>query len=324
LDAIEQKMSEWYEIKVKARLGPGEKDAKVVDVLGRCIRCTEEGYEYEADKKHRKVIMETLGFQEKTKELSVNGRVEEAHDDEAELQGSEATDFRALAARLNYLAQDSPDIQFPAKEICREMARPTEGSWRRLKVLARFLLGREAVVWKYPWQDDMPELFLYTDSDWAGCRRTRKSTSGGLVLLGEHCIKTWSSTQAPIALSSAEAEYYSMVEGAARAVGIRSMLAELGIGIQGPIQLHSDSSAARSFASRRGVGKMRHLETRYLWLQAEVAGQRVQLRRVAGEANPADLLTKYLSTRDVFRHLREMSVVWIARDRETIAGEGGC
>jgi hypothetical protein len=324
LDAVESKMKEWYEVKVKARLGAEEGDAKEIDVLGRKIRCTEEGYEYEADANHRKKVLDALGFDEKTNQLMVNGRVEDASSEEEELQGPEATSFRAVAARLNYLAQDSPDIQFAAKEVCREMARPNQSSWRKLKVLARFMLGRESVVWKYAWQNSPPELLLYTDSDWAGCRRTRRSTSGGLIMLGGHCIKTWSSTQAPIALSSAEAEYYSMVEGTTRAVGARNMLSELGVCVEGPVVLYSDSSAARSFASRRGVGKMRHLEVRHLWLQAEVSGQRVVLRRVAGEANPADLLTKYLSTKEIMKYLVSMSVVWVGRNLKGVAAEGGC
>jgi hypothetical protein len=53
---------------------------------------------------------------------------------------------------------------------------------------------------------------------------------------------------------------------------------------------------------------MRHLEVRHVWLQAEVSGQRVVLRRVAGEANPVDLMTKYLGVKDVEKHLRCMSL----------------
>jgi hypothetical protein len=324
LDEIETRMKEWYEVKIKARLGPGSNDAKEIEVLGRKIRCTAKGYEYEADSSHRAKILEALGLDEKSKELSVTGRTEELANDEEELQGPEATSFRAMAARLNYLAQDSPDIQYAAKEVCRQMARPTAESWRKLKALARFVLGRRSVVWQFEWQNEVPELRLFTDSDWAGCRRTRRSTSGGLVMIGAHCVKTWSSTQAPVALSSAEAEYYSMVEGGTRAIGLRNMLEELGVLVRGPVVLHSDSSAARSFASRRGVGRMRHLEVRHLWLQAEVSGQRVVLCRVAGEANPADLLTKYLSRKEIEKHLAKMSVIMIARNLEEAAAEGGC
>ena len=54
---------------------------------------------------------------------------------------------------------------------------------------------------------------VYVDSDYAGCPRTRKSTSGGCVMMGSHLIKSWSSTQNNvISLSSGEAELYSIVK----------------------------------------------------------------------------------------------------------------
>jgi hypothetical protein len=325
LSFVEGKMKEWYELKVKARLGDGPEDDKETDILGRIVRCTAAGFEYEADPRHRQKVVEALGFSEKTKGLSVNGRVEDLAEELVELEAAECTPFRALAARLNYLAQDAPEVQVAAKEVCRDMAKPNQDSWRKLKILARFILERESVVWSFEWQDEVDlVLRVFSDSDWAGCRRTRRSTSGGAIMLGGHCLKTWSSTQAPIALSSAEAEYYAMVEAATRALGLRSMLEEVGIGLSGAVELWSDSSAARGFASRKGVGKMRHLEVRHLWLQSEVSGQRVLLRRVAGEANPADLMTKYLGAKDILKHLKCLSIRWISRNRITVPAEGAC
>jgi hypothetical protein len=60
------------------------------------------------------------------------------------------------------------------------------------------------------------------DSDWGGNHKDRKSTSGGVWMLGKHCIKTWSATQGAFALSSAEAELYAMIEAVTRAKGLRS------------------------------------------------------------------------------------------------------
>ena len=43
---------------------------------------------------------------------------------------------------------------------------------------------------------------------------------------------------------------------------------EIGMpGVAGPIELLTDASAAKSFASRRGLGRQRHVDTIYLWLQ---------------------------------------------------------
>ena len=172
------------------------------------------------------------------------------------------------------MVQDCP------KEVCREMTNPTKGSWAKVKRISRYLLEREAVIYAYKWLYEEPGLDLFTDSDWAGCRRIRKSTTGGVVMVGPYCLKTWSVTQGPIALSSAEAEYYAMVDGVIKAMGVQALGGEVGMThIKGPIQLHTDSSAAKSFACRRGLGRARHIETRCLWLQEAVAGKRASCTR---------------------------------------------
>ena len=114
-------------------------------------------------------------------------------------------------------------MQFGIKECSREMAAPTRGSWRRLKKVARYLVGRERVIWRFRWQDDPIRSFVYANSDWGGNFKDRKSTSGGVWMLGDHCIKTWSCSQGAYALSSAEAELYAMLEGVCRAKGLLSL-----------------------------------------------------------------------------------------------------
>ena len=123
------------------------------------------------------------------------------------LSKEEATKFRGAVALLNYYAQDCPEAQFASKEAPKEMAEPREGSWGKVRRAVRFLVGRRAVVWKFGWQEEGQVLRVFTDSDWGGSRQDRRSTSGGLVMYGEHCWRTWGSTQGATALSSAEAEF---------------------------------------------------------------------------------------------------------------------
>ena len=80
--------------------------------------------------------------------------------------------------------------------------------------IGRYLKNHPRLVWKFPMQSAQPEVTVRTDADWAGCRRARKSTSGGSISIGEHCIKTWSKTQAVIAKSSAESELIAVVKAA--------------------------------------------------------------------------------------------------------------
>ena len=58
---------------------------------------------------------------------------------EVELVPAEATTYRSIAARANYLSADRPDIMYALKELCRGMAKPTKGHWLKLKRLGRYL-----------------------------------------------------------------------------------------------------------------------------------------------------------------------------------------
>ena len=291
LQWVAKYLAECFELKVRAVLGGASTDDKEVVVLGRIVRWLPWGLSYEADPKHRQLLLEKFGLNGDSKALESNGArdSEEGEDfDDEELPASEATEFRACVARLNFLGQDSPELQFPAKELSKLMSRPRVGSWALLKRTVRFLVGRSAVVWRYPWQEEVGRVCAFADSDWAGDRRSRKSTSGGAVLIGDHCIRTWSSTQSAIALSTAKAEFYAMLDAVLRAKGIVGMLGELGVQVGSEVvEVCTDSSAARSFVSRRGLGKMRHLELRHLWLQREVGLGSVLVSKVAGDKNPA-------------------------------------
>ena len=91
-------------------------------------------------------------------------------------------------------------------------------------------------------------------------------------MIGNHCIKTWSATQGAYAMSSAEAELHAMVEAVMRSKGLVTLAKEVGINNLSPvIKLGTDSNAAKSFVCRKGLGKMRHLEIKDLWLQKEVS-----------------------------------------------------
>ena len=74
------------------------------------------------------------------------------------------------------------------------------------------------------------------------------------------------------------------------------------------IRLGTGSSAAKSFVGRRGLGKMRHLEIRDLWLQKEASEGRLVVSKIRGEDNPADLMTKILNYQEVAERLKEMNI----------------
>ena len=213
--------------------------------------------------------------------------------------------YRSAVARCNYLAADRFEIACTTKELCRAMANPTETDVKAMNRLIKFLKGLPRMVQRMPFEDRPPTVVeAYVDSDWAGCRKSRKSTSGGIIYLGGVPVRAWSSNQNVIALSSGEAEYYAALKGASSALGFQSMLHDLGMSTS--VTLYTDSSAARGIIHRAGLGKLRHLETGYLWLQAAVKAKKLMVRKVLGTENPADLLTKHLTTSDMWKNLDKL------------------
>ena len=103
-----------------------------------------------------------------------------------------------------------------------------------------------------------------------------------------------------MALSSAEAELYGLVRASAETVGLKTMYKDLGTHMNG-LAL-GDASAALAIVARRGLGKLRHLDTNYLWIQDKAAKGDLNFKKVAGFDNGADLFTKSLSWSEVQSH----------------------
>ena len=147
---------------------------------------------------------------------------------------------------------------------------------------------------------------VFADSDFAGCVRTRKSTSGGCILRGSHVLKHWTTTQKVVTLSSGEAELAGVVKAAAEGLGLQSLAADFGV--QTKLRVHADSSAAIGVCRRSGIGRVRHLAVAQLWVQERLRSGAFSLHKVAGEDNPADLCTKHVGTAEVERHVRRLGL----------------
>lgn len=153
-----------------------------------------------------------------------------------------------------------------------------------------------ATVFEY--QEAQPEVLAYADSDWDGDRTSGKSTSSNKVFVGRHLVETAANTQQVVAMSSGEAEFYSMGAAAARALTLARCVDALreACGQEGTTRVRplSDSAAARGMCQRRGVGRVRHMDSRFLWLQDEIREHRDAVGAVATLENPADVGTKHL------------------------------
>ena len=104
------------------------------------------------------------------------------------------------------------------------------------------------------------------------------------MMVGGHVTKCWSSTQASIALSSGEAEYYGVVRASGIGLGQQALFRDAGVNL--PLRVWTDSSAAMGTSARQGLGKLRHVECHSLWLQQRLRRKKLELRKAFGEKKP--------------------------------------
>ena len=256
---------------VKAQtLGPGNEDQKQIKIPNRIVTWNNtNGINYEADHRHVEIIIKQLQLADANIITTPSTKEEGTtiEDKDVALGDKEVTNYRALVARCNYLSPDRPNIAYIVKELARAMATPTKGDLQRLKRLARYLKGRPRLVMQYKWQPMQSTMTTYREADWAGCRETRKSTTGGCIKIGGHCIKGWSKTQALIARSSGESEFYAALKAAAETLGMLSMMADFGWRMHG--EVWGDANAALGIINRNGLGWRRAFCGYNKWRQSK-------------------------------------------------------
>ena len=180
LEWMKQQLEARYQVKTQT-LGPDEGQSKEVKIFNRIVTwCSSEGFIYEEDPRHIELIIEQLNIKD-AKPVTTPGTKEEGRTQpgcENKLNSNDSIKYRATVARCNHFSPDRPDIAYIAKELARKMSEPTEGDWQRLKRFGRYLKGKLRLQHVYKWQEKQLVLKVFSDVDWAGCKESRKSTTG--------------------------------------------------------------------------------------------------------------------------------------------------
>ena len=112
------------------------------------------------------------------------------------------------------------------------MSAPDMDAWTRLKRLVRYLVGRQRAVMRFAWQAYSDVVAVCSDANWTGCKLSRTGTSGGTLLWGQVCLKSYSKTQATIAQSSAESGLIAVVRAACEGLGIMGLADDFGLALK--------------------------------------------------------------------------------------------
>ena len=174
-----------------------------------------------------------------------------------------------------FLSQDGADITFIVNEVYQKMSSPNQQSLAKWQRLARYLKRERQWGQVFECGKMAEELTVSTDSYFAVCKENRKSSSAGVLMLGGHTMKSCTRKQKVIAKNSAEAELNAAALGASEAKGVQSMMRDLGFAVK-PV-LNIDAKATEHILHRQGIGKLKHIDGAYSWVQDEVRSQRLRV-----------------------------------------------
>ena len=230
----------------------------------------------------------------------------------SQLDSQGATNYRKGVGKLMWITPIRADIYFAVKELSRALREPTEDDLARLKHALRYVSGTRnytLIIKPTVKATNHIETTCAVDSDWAGCQDTRKSTSGGVLRILGSALHAYARTQSTIATSSGEAELYAIGSGASEALGAAQFLQESRLALTTSITIETDSTAAKSIATRTGVSKLtKHIQFRFLYIQDLVKNSVLRIVKVHTSVNPADVMTKHLTQHVLKKHLDNLGL----------------
>ncbi|KAI0516561.1 hypothetical protein KFK09_009238 [Dendrobium nobile] len=203
--------------------------------------------------------------------------------------------YRQLAGSLNYLTITMPDIAYAAHKVCQHMHSPTTADYMAIKHLLRYING--TLQFGLPLTTAALQLRSYSDADWAGDSSDKKSTTSFCTFLGTTQISWSVKKQITVAKSSTEAEYRSLSSATSDIIWIRCLLTDFQLSPPTLTPLYCDNTSAMAIAHNPVFhARTKHIEIDYQFVRHHINNGEITLHHIHSEDQPADLLTKSLSS----------------------------
>nr|GEW90171.1 retrovirus-related Pol polyprotein from transposon TNT 1-94 [Tanacetum cinerariifolium] len=203
----------------------------------------------------------------------------------------------AVGSLMYAMVCTRPDLAYAVSVVSRYMHNPGKIHWEAVKCIIRYLKGTSNIGLSFEKGRASPNGVVgYVDFDYAGDLDARKSLSSYIF---SHCcsaINWYSSLQAITTLSTIEAEYISSTEGVKEAIWIRAMVNEFGLPQEVLVVYCDNRSVVHLTKNNKFHSKTKHIEVRHYFVQDIVEKREVIVDKIHTKDNPADMLTKFLTS----------------------------
>jgi len=202
------------------------------------------------------------------------------------------------------------DIAFAVGMLGRYLSNPSFDHWRATKKVMRYLQGTKDYMLIYRQTDNL-DVIGYSDSNFAGCVDSRKSTSRYIFMMTGGAISWRSVKQTLTATSTMEAEFVSCFESTAHGVWLKSFIYGLKIvdTISRPLRIFYDNSVVVFMAKNNKSGSQsKHINIKYLVIRERVKDKKVIIEHISTELMTVDPLTKGMPPFKFKDHVERMEL----------------
>jgi hypothetical protein len=295
-------LGQWLTVKETGDIG------EATQFLGNIYTRSRRGFTEEATPTYIDSIVEAMKTPISGRAVSTPGVSTKAPDEHGRKYVGEErhSRFRQVVGKIQFLAPRRPDVLFALKEVARHLQAPREHDWDRLERIVRYLAGTKDMQLRLEADGDIDTIHAFSDADWAGCPEERLSTGCALVFWCGGLIHAHSRTIRDVSLSSGESEFYGITAATGEGLYVQEILKDIGFSTS--LKILTDASTARAICVREGVGKVRHLAARLLWIQQKVQDKAIEIEKISTGDNCADIGTKNLNAYTMQKFLKAIGI----------------
>lgn len=209
-----------------------------------------------------------------------------------------------------YLAMGRrPDIAFALSTVSQYLESPAKIHWNAVKRILKYLKGTVDYGLTYKTDVDL-KLLAFSDADYAGDIKTRRTTTGYVFKLGECTISWCSQKQKVVALSTTESEYIAAAQTIEELIWLERLMRQITSDrIERPTVKLDNQSTTKLLRNPEFHKRSKHIDVKYHFAREKIQEGLFNLEYVPTNEQQADILTKPLMREQFCYIRRQLNVV---------------
>jgi hypothetical protein len=204
-----------------------------------------------------------------------------------------------------------PDLAFVTGMLGRYQKNSDKSHWDGVKKALRYLQGTKGLMLTYKKSDAPLEIVGYSDSDFAGCLDTEKSTLGYIFTLTNGAISWKRSKQTITTSSMMYAEFIACYEANRQTKWLKKFVPGLRVidNIEKSLKIYCNNEPTVQYSyNNKKSDASKHINIKYYVVNEKIQDQTISLEHISTKQMLVNLFTKSLPPNVFNEHIADMGL----------------